>query len=112
MSERKSYDTFEDFHADNPEVYSLLVRLARTLRVRGYNKFSITLIYEMARWTKMMETTDGEYKLNNNWKPNYARLIMEQEPDLQGVFDLRSKAEAKKKTPKIGPQDYAAGMHL
>ena len=37
-----------------------------------------------------MQTTDPEYKINNNFTAFYARLIMAQEPDLAGIFDLRT----------------------
>ena len=36
-------------------------------------------------------TTDEHsgFKLNNNYRSRYARLIMEQEADLEGVFQIR-----------------------
>jgi len=42
------------------------------------------------RWERAMKTTDQtEWKLNNNYTSRYARLIMEQEPDLEGFFVTR-----------------------
>jgi hypothetical protein len=42
----------------------------------------------------MAISTTGDFKLNNNYRAHYARLIMHQEPDLDGIFELRrSKAD-------------------
>jgi hypothetical protein len=37
----------------------------------------------------MVETTDAEWKLNNNWTPYYARKLMANEPELKGFFEIR-----------------------
>ena len=86
---------FDRFHADNPKVYETLVRLAREWVARfGGHKLGIATLYETARWQITLATNDAEFRLNNNWRSYYARLIMAQEPDLAGLFDLRaSKAD-------------------
>ena len=86
---------FDRFHADNPKVYETLVRLAREWVARfGGHKLGIATLYERARWEIALATTDADFKLNNDWRSYYARLIMTQEPDLAGLFDLRaSKAD-------------------
>lgn len=85
MSER-----FETFHAENPRVYRVLVSLARQwIEATGRNKLGIKTLYERARWEIAIATNDPDYKLNNNFTAFYARLIMLQEPDLRGLFDLR-----------------------
>jgi hypothetical protein len=86
---------FDRFHSDNPKVYETLVRLAREWVNRfGSHKLGIATLYETARWQITLATNDAEFRLNNNWRSYYARLIMAQEPDLAGLFDLRaSKAD-------------------
>jgi len=86
---------FDLFHADNPKVYETLVRLAREWVSRtGRHKLGIKTLYERARWEIALATTDADFKLNNNFTAWYSRLIMAQEPDLAGLFDLRtSKAD-------------------
>jgi hypothetical protein len=40
-------------------------------------------------------TTRGDrWKLNNNYTAHYARLVMNQEPDLAGFFETRQRKEA------------------
>lgn len=80
---------FRQFHRDNPHVYIQLVRLARRGRRSGATKLGIGQLFEVLRWRTMLATTDPDFKLNNNYRAHYARLIMEQEPDLAGAFDLR-----------------------
>lgn len=82
---------FDEFHADNPRVYAVLVRLAREwVNSTGRRKLGIKTLYERARWEIALATSDADFKLNNNFTAFYARLIMAQEPDLDGLFDLRT----------------------
>lgn len=81
---------FLTFHADNPRVYELLCRFARQIRGRGYERVGIKLLWERVRWEVMIETNDPDgFKLSNDYHARYARLIMENEPDLAGLFRTR-----------------------
>ena len=81
---------FAKFHADNPQVYRMLVSLARDLRTRRPRKLGIKMLFEVLRWQYYVQTdTDEEYKLSNDFTAPYARLIMAQEPDLQAAFNTR-----------------------
>jgi hypothetical protein len=85
---------FTRFHNNNPEVYETLVRLAREwVRRTGRHKLGIASLFERTRWEIAIATSDADFKLNNNYRSWYARLIMHQEKDLIGIFDLR-KSEA------------------
>lgn len=82
---------FIQFHKDNPDVYARLVALARRARSYGYSRLGIGHLWEVMRWDLMVESKGLlEYKLNNNYRSRYARLIMGQEPDLAGFFELRT----------------------
>ena len=83
-------EEFERFHLLNPRVYEILVMLARQWVQRtGRHKLGIGALYERARWEIAIATSDPDYKLNNNWRAYYARLMMLNEPDLDELFDLR-----------------------
>ena len=86
---------FDAFHAANPKVYTTLVRLAREWVAKtGRHKVGIGALYEVARWEIALATTDADFKIDNSHRAFYSRLIMAQEPDLAGLFDLRtSKAD-------------------
>lgn len=82
-------EDFKRFHAENPQVYSLLVQFSRVAKESGRKRFGIRMIWERMRWYVAIETKGDEYKLNDHWHSRYARLIMEQEPDLAGFFETR-----------------------
>ena len=80
---------FREFHRDNPEVYDELMVLVRQAIARGRKKIGIKMLWEVVRWNRFLRTTDEKYKLNNNYHSRFARLIMEKEPGLQGIFEIR-----------------------
>jgi hypothetical protein len=84
-------ERFVDFHTKSPDVYHALVTLARQWVARtGRRKLGIKTLFERARWELALTTSDPDFKLNNNYAPYYARVIMRQESDLDGMFDLRT----------------------
>jgi hypothetical protein len=80
---------FQDFHTTHPEIYTRLVSLARDLKRRGHERAGIAMLYEVVRWQQFTVNRDGDYKLNNNYRAYYARMMMEQETDLAGFFETR-----------------------
>jgi hypothetical protein len=79
-------ERFQQFHAENPHVYKVLVEIVREAKRRGIDKWSIKGAFEVARYERKFSTTDDQFKLRNDFTPHYARLIMEQEPDLDSIF--------------------------
>lgn len=82
-------EAFRAFHAANPHVYDELVKLARQARRRGVGRIGIGMLFEVLRWRVALRTGGDEFKLNNNYRSYYARLMMLREPDLAGVFETR-----------------------
>jgi hypothetical protein len=82
---------FETFHAENPHVYEHLRTLALNAKRKGLT-VGIAMLFEVLRWQYLMTTTDvaSEFKLNNNYRAFYARLLMEREPELQDYFETRT----------------------
>lgn len=83
---------FLEFHSHNPHVYEELVRLVREAKDHGHRRVGIKMVWEVVRWNLTIRTNvadEEDFKLNNNYHSRYARLIMVQEPDLHGVFELR-----------------------
>jgi len=82
---------FDKYHANNPHVYDLLVQLARKVKARGRKHYSIASLFEQVRWHFNFEVdTDDGFKISNNHRSRYARLIMEREPDLKGFFNTKT----------------------
>jgi hypothetical protein len=81
-------DKFEEFHALNPHIYDMLVELSRRMKTKKTMKqWSVYAAYEHVRyqWNAHTRSFDN-YKLPNEFRPHYSRLIMEQESDLDGFF--------------------------
>jgi hypothetical protein len=81
---------FDKFHENNPSVYRNLVKLARDCRRNRPDRvIGIQMLFEVLRWNYFMNVdSDEEYKFPNAFAAGYARLIMKQEPDLEGIFKL------------------------
>ena len=87
-------ERFQEFHRDNPHVYRELAALARKMKATGRNQYGIASLFEVLRWHRALETTDQDFKVNNDYRALYARLLMEQEPDLAGFFEIRERRAA------------------
>lgn len=87
-------ERFERFHEANPHVYDALARLARRWRTAtGREKQSVQRLIEIARWDEGIRTGEDP-EINNDFAAYYARLLMFQEADLAGVFEIRRSPEA------------------
>lgn len=71
---------FWAFHHAHPEVYRLLVDLARQWRQHGHRHVGIKMLWERVRYEHRLALPDRPWKLNNDYPSRYARLIMAQEP--------------------------------
>lgn len=80
---------FRKFHRENPDVYLELVKISRQLKDRGRNHYGIGALFEVIRFHRAIRTNDPVFKLNNNYRALYARLIMDQEADLSDFFETR-----------------------
>lgn len=82
---------FLAYHRANPQIYRLIVHYAREAMYSGHRThYGISMIYERVRWHVNIETrSEDEFKLNNDYRSRYARLVMEQEFDLADFFEIR-----------------------
>lgn len=81
---------FRQFHEANPHVYESLIRMARAWKSKGYTQVGVGMLWEVLRYHHGLQTRgDPDFKLNNNHRSRYARLIMERETDLTGFFEIR-----------------------
>lgn len=81
-------EAFERFHRENPHVYEALRTRALRAKRRGYRP-GIGCLFEVLRWSHGMTTAGDEFLLNNNYRSHYARLLMANEPELEGFFEVR-----------------------
>jgi hypothetical protein len=82
-------EAFKEFDRRNPQVMIALVKMSRELKASGHQMFGIQMLFEVIRWRSMLQTVGDDFKLNNNYAGRYARKIMSENADLDGVFELR-----------------------
>lgn len=82
---------FLEFHRENPHVWSLFEKYSLEAIKAGREKLGIALIAERIRWYISVETTGEDFKINNNYKADYARMFMRAHPEYEGFFSLRQR---------------------
>jgi hypothetical protein len=85
-------ERFAKFHNSHHEVYWELVKLSREATSKGRTKIGMKQLFEVLRWDRMINglpDEDEEFKLCNDYTSRYARLLMDNNPDLDGIFDIR-----------------------
>jgi hypothetical protein len=77
------------WHRQNPHVYELFKRFATEAVHSGRKRFSAYYIMERIRWYMNVETKGDVFKLNNNHRPCYARLLILEDPRFSNFFETR-----------------------
>jgi hypothetical protein len=82
-------ERFEAFHAANPWVYQAFVDLAADALDRGAQKVGIGMLTEVIRWQYGRQTQGDSFKVNNNFRSRYVRLMIANHPGWEQVFETR-----------------------
>lgn len=82
-------DEFVAFHRANPEVYRLFDRYCREAIRSGRTRLGAKMVVERMRWFTDIETSDGEFKLRNDFTAFYARLWQIRHPEHPAFFRER-----------------------
>ncbi|AIA03435.1 hypothetical protein ACFCXR_15285 [Streptomyces noursei] len=85
-------EAFERFHELNPWVLTALEKLtANYLQHAGGRRVGIGMLFEVLRWRYATDTRgDDEFRLNNNYRSRYVRLIIERHPEWEHAFEVRA----------------------
>ena len=84
---------FEAFHKANRHVLPAIIHIARSLRDRGVERASMALIFERLRWLYLIQTKGEAFRLNNNHRAFFSRLVPLVAPDLAGMFAVREQGD-------------------
>jgi hypothetical protein len=79
---------FEAFHAANPHVLAEMLRLAREKLDAGATRIGCKALWEQLRESIRVRKL-GDYHLDNSLTALYARALIEAEPRLAGVIEIR-----------------------
>jgi len=81
------------FHKEHPEVWELFHRFALEKASLGYDHYGVSGVFERVRWETSAGGEHPELKLNNNFKPFYARRFNRMHPELGGGEFFRVRAQ-------------------
>lgn len=81
---------FEQFCALNSWVLEALESLARSYQRRGWKHIGIGHLFEVVRYEHSRQTNSADgFKLNNDFRSRYVRLIQQLRPELADLFETR-----------------------
>lgn len=82
-------ERFDTWIEQNPRVLADFVDLAREARAAGRARAGAKQICEVLRWRAYLRADTEGYALNNVFVSRLVRLAVEQNPDLEGLFEMR-----------------------
>ena len=92
-------EKFRDWYPSNIHVINAFEKEAFYLLTRGRrDRYSIYTIREKLRWDSLVSESGQDYKLNNNFSPFIARILMFMNPDMEGMFTTRRELETEELT--------------
>jgi hypothetical protein len=86
---------FEKYDNENPQVWEGFKKYAFEAKKKGFKNYSANGIFEILRWHTPI-TGNDQYKISNNYKPDYARKMMDIYPDFEGFFRTKNLWVARK----------------
>jgi len=98
---------FITYDEQNPKIWSEFKRIAFEAKMhKKFKHFSANGIFEIIRWETATSGNDG-FKVNNNYRADYARKMMRIHKDFVGFFRLREIKAPRKQglLPRIGIMD-------
>ncbi|WP_308013806.1 hypothetical protein [Streptantibioticus parmotrematis] len=81
---------FEEFHRLNPWVLRALESLTADYLDRGARRVGIGMLFEVLRWRYAAATEGDDFRLNNNFRSRYVRLLIQRHPTWAAVFEVRT----------------------
>lgn len=81
---------FEDHRTAHPEVYGRLLVLARHAKELGWRRIGIGFLWERMRFEFGPHERDAAgFACNNSLRSRYARALVRENPELEGLFEMR-----------------------
>jgi len=85
---------FISWHKTNPEVYKEFVKLAKEMQASGRERYSAETIINVLRWHRDLKTVGDEFKISNDFRSMFARLLVYQKPEFEGFFSMKGLDDA------------------
>lgn len=85
----KLCDKFQEYDRQNPDVWAMFTKYAFEALRAGRSRLSANLIFERIRWETLICGSGDRFKVNNNYRPYYARKFHTEYPAYDGAFAIR-----------------------
>ena len=82
-------ERFIEFVHENPWVMRRLTELAFEWKRRGFDHFSMDMLFHQLRIERWTADGNDQFKLNNSYTSRAARLLMQTNPELSDFFATR-----------------------
>jgi hypothetical protein len=80
---------FKEYDKQNPQIWDAFKEFAyQAKHVKGFKHYSANGIFELIRWHTPVKG-GGNFKISNNYRPDYARKMMEMYPEFEGFFRVK-----------------------
>jgi hypothetical protein len=79
---------FKEYDKQNPHIWEAFKEFSLNAKQKGFSNYGSSGIFEIIRWNTNIQSRDL-YKINNNYKPHYARKMMLEFPEFEGFFRVR-----------------------
>ncbi|MFD6343631.1 hypothetical protein ACFWF9_02750 [Streptomyces roseolus] len=83
-------EQFEAFHELNPWVLRELENLTARCVEQRWPRVGIGMLFELLRWRYGEATRGDRFRLNNNFRSRYVRLLLGQHPEWASLFSTRA----------------------
>lgn len=95
LFDNETESRFQTYLAENPQVWEAFVKFTSEAIRAGHKRLSAEMIVNRIRWETMISEKNSTFKINNDFKPFFARKFMLEYPIYDGFFELRkSRADA------------------
>jgi hypothetical protein len=83
---------FFEWLSENWHIWRAFEREARRIRAKGFKHYSaLTILFFLRHYTALYERAPSTFKINNNFAPDCARLLMMTYPKFKGFFEKRTR---------------------
>ena len=86
---REKIDNWKEWHYANLDVWNMFWDIAQKMYRDGRRHYSAYTIFYAIRFKRDLETTKGEFKINNIHIPMFVRLLIGKDRKFFGFFKLR-----------------------
>lgn len=80
---------FERHHAEHPEVFARLEKMAADWFALGHPAVSIGMLWEAMRWLDGTTADNEPTRLNDHYRSRYVRLLVDKHPEWEARFRVR-----------------------